>query len=64
MLDRKLLQIVLGILQAGLAGKQLEFKIQGNFEYDTILGSVRIPVNEMIPLKLGKRKVLNFEVFT
>lgn len=59
-MDRNLLQIVLGILQAGLAGKELEFKIQGNFEYDTILGSVRIPVNEKIPLKMGKKK--GFEI--
>lgn len=59
-MDRNLLQVVLGILQAGLVGKELEFKIQGNFEYDTIFGSVRIPVNEKIPLKMGKKK--GFEI--
>ncbi|EMM99421.1 late embryogenesis abundant protein [Leptospira noguchii str. 1993005606] len=59
-MDRNLLQVVLGILQAGLVGKELEFKIQGNFEYDTIFGSVRIPVNEKIPLKM--RKKTGFEI--
>ncbi|TGK28235.1 hypothetical protein EHQ12_12795 [Leptospira gomenensis] len=54
-MDRNLLQIALGILQAGLAGKELNFSIRGSFEYETIFGSVQIPVNETVPLKTGKR---------
>ncbi|EMF92546.1 LEA type 2 family protein [Leptospira santarosai] len=53
-MDRNLLQIALGILQAGLSGKELNFSIRGNFEYETIFGSVQIPVNEKIPLKTRK----------
>lgn len=54
-MDRNLLQVALGILQAGLAGKELNFSIRGSFEYETIFGSVQIPVSEKIPLKTGKR---------
>ncbi|EMF79603.1 late embryogenesis abundant protein [Leptospira weilii serovar Topaz str. LT2116] len=50
-MDRNLLQIALGILQAALSGKELNFSIRGSFEYETIFGSVQIPVNEKIPLK-------------
>lgn len=53
-MDRNLLQIALGILQAGLSGKELNFSIRGSFEYETIFGSVQIPVNEKIPLKTRK----------
>lgn len=57
-MDRNLLQMALGILQAGLAGKELNFSIRGSFEYETILGPVQIPVNERIPLKTGKKNGL------
>ncbi|EMJ91154.1 LEA type 2 family protein [Leptospira alstonii] len=54
-MDRNLLQIALGILQARMAGKELNFSIRGSFEYETIFGSVQIPVNEKTPLKAGKK---------
>ncbi|WP_423789978.1 LEA type 2 family protein [Leptospira kmetyi] len=57
-MDRNLLQIALGILQAGLAGKELNFSVRGSFEYETIFGPVQIPVNEKIPLKTGKKNGL------
>ncbi|MBM9499879.1 LEA type 2 family protein [Leptospira sp. 201903071] len=59
-MDRNLLQIALGILQAGLSGKELLFTIRGNFEYETILGAVQIPVNEKIPLKPSKKSSFGF----
>ncbi|WP_425269768.1 LEA type 2 family protein [Leptospira yasudae] len=54
-MDRDLLQIALGILRAGLSGKELDISIRGSFEYETMFGPVQIPVNERIPLKTGKK---------
>ncbi|EMY76876.1 late embryogenesis abundant protein [Leptospira weilii serovar Ranarum str. ICFT] len=57
-MDRNLLQIALGILHARMAGKELNFSIRGSFEYETIFGSVQIPVNEKTFLKAGKKNGL------
>ncbi|XDD51863.1 LEA type 2 family protein [Leptospira sp. WS92.C1] len=59
-MDQNLLRIALGILQAGLAEKELNFSIRGSFEYETILGPVQIPVSEKIPLKSGKKGLIGF----
>ncbi|WP_408611623.1 LEA type 2 family protein [Leptospira ainlahdjerensis] len=59
-MDRNLLQIALGILQAGISGKELLFTIRGSFEYETIFGPVQIPVNEKIPLKTSKKSSIGF----
>ncbi|RHX88899.1 LEA type 2 family protein [Leptospira stimsonii] len=59
-MDRNLLQIALGILQASLSGKELLFSIRGTFEYETIFGAVQIPVDEKIPLKPSKKNSIGF----